>query len=452
MAVEKVVDENTEMLALATICANNKSGRYLQTKLNNEHFGWEPTAQAYHRVRTYFMEHMRVLTWRELIHDPILNQDNRQLLMNFTNQPANNPIPIINTLDDYRKLRQYWRINEIVNYTLFGPEQTIDLDGLGKKIADLITKARSSGLRDHIFTHIGIDSNIKTVVQKMLAEDNTYIPTGFKTFDNRSYGLPRGEVFLVTSHTGSLKTLLMYQIAMNMATYGAKVCYIPLEMNERQMMRRHIANIAHIPLVKLLQAKNLNQQERNNLWMSLQQYESRLKRINSRLSILTPDTDISVADALTLVQPYAFDAVFMDYISLFKDADDERQWQRLGQAVRFAKIWAEHTNTLVGIAAQLNEEDRVRYSRAMAEHASNQWRWKYDQIARETGIITIEQPKSRNQWDFSFELKVEPEYMKARDLTQEEYNLLQQMRKVSAKSKPNGSGKQPIDLEETYYS
>jgi hypothetical protein len=299
---------------------------------------------------------------------------------------------------------------------------------------------------------MGVDSNIKQVIQDIFSgETETYIPTGFKSFDNFNIGLPRGELFYASAPSSHLKTIVLWQLAMNMATYGAKVCYVPLEMNERQMTRRHLANISRIPLINFLNAKRLNAQQQRFVWNQLQEFEKRLRTVGTRLSILTPDGGIELDEALNLITPHGYNVVILDYISLFSDANDEREmWKQLGRMAWRAKVWASNNNALVGLGAQLNDDLTVRYARAINEHASNAWRWVYDKVARETGIILVEQPKSRMQNPRPFELKVEPEFMRARDLTPQEQG--------QSRMQPGGKqagGPRPkqttVDLEQDYY-
>jgi hypothetical protein len=458
MAITKVVNENLEQTALRTICTPGKASNLLLARLNPSYFAWAPTFEAYTTFNNFFQRYSRNMTWGEILNTPIITADYRAILAGFRGRPITDEsqiIPLANTLDGWRRLRKIWDMNKLIN-TAFGQDAPLNLDKLGDDLANLISEARVSGIKQHLFTHMGEGSNVKQVVQDIFSgTTETYIPTGFKAFDNYNIGLPRGEFFYASAPSGHIKTLLMYQMAMNMATWGAKVCYVPLEMNERQMLRRHLANLSHVSLINFLNAKRLNAQQQQFVWNRLDRFEQRLRHVHTRFSILTPDGGMSLDECLNILTPHGYDAVFFDYISLFEDTYMGRDmWLQLMRMTWRIKVWAENNNVMAGIGAQLNDDLTVRYARAINENASNGWRWVYDKVARETGIIVIEQPKSRMQNPRPFELKVEPEYMLVRDLNAEELgqSRMQQAKQQSNGPRPKQSRQNSVDLEKDYYS
>jgi intein/homing endonuclease len=371
LPISEVVNKNLEQIALRTICTQSKASSLLLARLNPSYFAWSPTVEAYQTFINVFQQQGRPLLWGEILNIPIITQETRTLLAGFRGRPINEHqvIGLSNALDYWRRLRKFWDINKSINSAFQG--DSINPDKLGEHLANLISEARSSGIKQHMFTHMGVGSNIKSVVEQIFTgETETYIPTGFKSFDNFNIGLPRGELFYASAPSSHLKTLVLWQLAMNMAMYGAKVVYVPLEMNERQMTRRHLANISHIPLINFLNAKKLNTQQKQFVWNQLAAFEQRLRTVGTRLSIFTPDGGVELDECLNILTPHKYDVAIFDYISLFKDANDERDmWRQLGKMAWRTKIWADNNNALACLGAQLNESDlTVRYARAINEH------------------------------------------------------------------------------------
>jgi len=93
-------------------------------------------------------------------------------------------------------------------------------------------------------------------------------------------------------------------------------------------------------------------------------------------------------------------------VSLLRDSMGEDSWRSLGEIARFMKMYAKSQDMVGVLLCQLSEDEKIRYSRTIKEHADNVWSWVYNKdIAQETGhIITIDQQKARNQQIFSFKV------------------------------------------------
>ena len=150
---------------------------------------------------------------------------------------------------------------------------------------------------------------------------------------------------------------------------------------------------------------------------------------------MAPQGDVKIKELLYTLKPYNYDVILIDYVGLLGGVDGERQWQELSAAVRFGKRFAQSNGCVVIFLAQLSEENKIRYSQGMKEHAGNMWTWVYDP---ETGpnIIEVDQQKARNQQAFSFPLYIDFDIMEVRDLDENELSSYSEEAKES-KSKGN---------------
>ena len=103
----------------------------------------------------------------------------------------------------------------------------------------------------------------------------------------------------------------------------------------------------------------------------------------------------------------------------------EDSWRSLGEIARFMKIYAKSQDMVGVLLCQLSEDEKIRYSRTIKEHADNVWSWVYNRdIAKETGhIITIDQQKARNQQCFSFQINERFQHMQLVDSVESSSNI-----------------------------
>jgi hypothetical protein len=102
------------------------------------------------------------------------------------------------------------------------------------------------------------------------------------------------------------------------------------------------------------------------------------------------------------------------------DGDDD--WRNMSQVVRAGKKFARANGIPVIFLAQLGDDGKLRYSKRMLDDADIAFVWVGDEQAKETGIIHVTTPKSRNMTPINFEMKMDWEYTRMRDLTEEEMN------------------------------
>ena len=88
-----------------------------------------------------------------------------------------------------------------------------------------------------------------------------------------------------------------------------------------------------------------------------------------------------------------------------------REDQVLGEAARYCKIMAEKLKCVVVLLAQLNDDGKVMYSRAIAHHASWWWKWQCSEEDKQRGFVTVEQGKARGAECYDFTLTTDFAHM-----------------------------------------
>ena len=448
----KLFSTKLEFKLLKTICQSKDLNGYLIASTNEDFFNNPICQEAYNRIRKVMRKKGYIMDWDELLSDPAIDEDSRATLSEQDmsiikdKQTAQN---VLAKLDDYRKLRTLTLMADSILQKVKG--DNVDVEQIFNEAADNLNQAKFSNQLDDCFIHIGDQNNANQIVKDILkGKSFEYVPTGFKVFDNINKGLPTKSLITIAGPTGAGKSLFSQQMAMNMAAWGAKVCYVPLEMGGEELIQRMLANVSDTTLDTFVNAeKNLvgDLKKQKRIYNDYKKFRDRLVKKGNTLSIFNPPMDMTMEEILFLLKPYHYKVIFIDYIGLLADCAGDDQWKALGAAARFAKIFADNTNAIVVVAAQLSEEGKVRYSRAIAEHSTALFSWLVDETVKQTGLINVIMQKARNMRPISpFYLKMDYPTMAVRDVEEKEIQEAEAQRASDAKAnKKSNKGKADLD-------
>lgn len=177
-------------------------------------------------------------------------------------------------------------------------------------------------------------------------------PTGFKTVDDMLKGGPgEGHLMILCGPTGGGKTTLAANMITNFAEKGLPCGIFSLEMSTRELVLR--CGLSMIDNVN--GADPLDKVAGLPIWISDR-----------------PDrTAESVRAAIRLmVIRYGVKAVMVDYLQLLQTMDPKQQRERqVAEFSRQLKIAAKESGVLVLALSQVNEEGRLRESKAIEQDA-----------------------------------------------------------------------------------
>lgn len=406
----KLYSIKLEVRALKTICTSvgGKVSSTMLAKLTKDHFYDDTTSECFNRILSIVRSSGNIPHWDELLVDPVLTEPVRDELAEYRNIKPTKSIERVNLifehLDKFRKARVLHKSSETIIRAL--DRDSVDVDSLLNKTIDRVSTAQTSNISFGDSTVIiGEKSNARKYVSKLLSGDRPDVfRTGFKAFDSENGGFLPGSLAIIAAVTGGGKSSMANQLAINMAKAGLKICLVPLEMTKEECLARVVANVAKVEVSKYLYTK-LTKNEIKRTKSTWVRFEKEVKEVGGSFQIHEPDGDVSIEEILTILKPYDYDVVIVDYIGLLKGADGDDSWRLLGNIARFGKIWARNENKLLIMLAQLSSEGDVRYSRTIVEHANNVWSWTYTDENRESGIIEVVPLKARNQKVFDFPLE-----------------------------------------------
>ena len=307
------------------------------------------------------------------------------------------------TIDPYTQITR-----SIMNLRLVDRE-----NGQGSEIAEIVLYGimryhyHALPVVPKIFYKQNSNDNAKELLHDLVYAEDTgdLIKTGFVAFDKISGGFDRGGLVTIGAPSGCGKSTVSTQLAINFARQGYKVVLVPLEMSKKEMGNRILANIGNMELSKIRQHK-LDDREKLLLTKRQKRWRKQVNAEGGRLTIFKPEADLDIDEVYAAVSGLQCDVVIVDYISLLKGIDDENQWLRLGTIARKAKINAEVTNRVNIMVCQVSDEGKIRYSGAIKEHSSTSFIWTPNEEEKKSGLIRVEQIKSRNSEPFPFTLKI----------------------------------------------
>jgi replicative DNA helicase len=191
-------------------------------------------------------------------------------------------------------------------------------------------------------------------------------PTGLLKLDRAlKGGMHKGEMMTVASETGGGKSIYLVQAALANLMDGRSVLFFSLEMKAKDILTRMACNLAGYPIREPEEYKTVNKDELAKISAAL------LKLHQLPLEIVDGVAEIEEIEAQ--INRYTgekrADVIVVDYLQIISyDRVDSREGQ-LSEIARRLKLVALKNNVIVLTASQLNDEGRLRESRAIGMHS-----------------------------------------------------------------------------------
>lgn len=403
----KIVSIPAEMAAIRSICSDyERVSAKILSSTEIETFEYAPAKNAYSHIRKALAQQGELPSWVELCSAPELPETTRKILKNYKQLPISNEKKangLSTSLDKYRKLRVLFNLNEMLAEQLSG-DHVPDTDELIDQTTDALAKARVKATSTSSITHFGKGDNASQVIKNVLTGERApVIPTGFKGFDDKNGGVPRGALMGIGGFTGLGKTATALQIAINMANIGENVAFVSLEMSREQLTARIQGNLTGQIVRKIMQ-KDLTPEEHTEAIKAYNKWRRELKENNTRFSMFEPEEDVDIQDVLLTLKPLKPDAIVIDYISLLKGVQGDDQWRKLTEVTRFAKMFAKTTGIAVIILFQTTKEGAISFSKNMANDMDICWVLTGPTEDMDILPIQVTQIKARNMSRHSFNI------------------------------------------------
>ena len=408
MSQVKIVSPRAELTVLKALCCPNlKVSGLTLAQVDESYFFNEVSRELYNCIKERFAETAKAPSEQSLLEDPEISAEAKDFLKagaKIEVSDESEAKKAVKILNKYRCLRIFSGIAQRIGDEF--SKSKIDLEGLTQEVVTQINVAQATKSTPDCFLHFGRGDNAKDFMHEIIYGEDTgdLIPTGFKVFDELSGGFERGSLVTLGATSGGGKSTLATQMCLNMAHAGYKVILVPLEMSKKEMGNRILANIGSMELTKI-RRHQLDDREKDLLSKRQRAWRKETYQAGGRLTIFRPEEDLDIDEVFAAVSALNCDVCVIDYISLLKGIDDENQWLRLGTIARRAKVNAEVTNRINVLLCQVSDNGKIRYSGAVKEHSTSSWVWTPSVEDKESGLVRIEQIKSRNSQPFPFSLR-----------------------------------------------
>lgn len=400
---------------------NQKVSGLMISNVDASYFHLEESQEAHERIMEYFNKKGEPPSFKLLCEDVKLSEEARDFLQDAETpvKKLSQAVQLVDVMNRYRQTRLYYRLSKGIHKHLENPK--IDVEELSDMVAKAMAMIQLRRASEASVFHIGKNSNVMDMAKDLIFNPSTdsVIPTGFSAFDDVNGGFLRGSCVLIGLNSGGGKSILANQLCINQSKLGYKVILNPLEMTETEMVSRTIANASGLSSIDIF-LKKLATGEKEKAFKRFKKMDRAIRESNGQYTIFKPKEDLTVQELFAALSSYKADVIYVDYMGLLKDADGEDQWRKMGQIARFAKQWADSHNKVVVLLVQISEEGKIRYSQMVKEHASLAWFAVANKESKEKGFLYFELPKSRNQSDKPFTLRILYSKMKVRDLNDEE--------------------------------
>lgn len=404
----KIVSPRAELAVIKALCNRDLKIAGTTLSLIDESYFYEPLSkELYHVIKDKFAETASPPSLKLILEDPEVSDDAKQYIRDgasiqvTTAEEANKAVQLLNR---FRRIRILYDIGKHISNSF--EQSKLNIDSVVNDVVTQINIAQATKSNKDCFVHFGKNDNAKGLLEEIIYGEDTddIIPTGFQVYDDLSGGFDRGSFVALGATSGGGKSTLATQLCVNMAKLGYKVVLVPLEMSKKEMGNRLLANIGNMELSKI-RRHQLDDREKDLLSKRHRRWRKMVFKNGGRFTIFRPEEDLDIDEVYAAISALKCDVCIIDYISLLKGIDDENQWLRLGSIARRAKVNAEITNRVNILLCQVNEDGKIRYAGAIKEHATSAWIWTPSEEDKESGIVRIEQIKSRNSQPFPFSLK-----------------------------------------------
>ncbi len=199
--------------------------------------------------------------------------------------------------------------------------------------------------------------------------ESSAIPTGLAELDEKTGGLIP-YFWLIGADTSGGKTVLAMQLVRAALRAGKRALVFPLEMQAKQLVRRTLAAESLVPMSRLVSAWKLTHEDTIRICGIGSEW-------NSKLLTIYNDQDVTIQEVRAIARAEharePLGVVLLDYCQL-ATAGRFREGANREQEISFIGAQLSKMASELGIPViaptQLNDEGKVRESRALKHHAA----------------------------------------------------------------------------------
>lgn len=190
--------------------------------------------------------------------------------------------------------------------------------------------------------------------------------TGLILLDrNLGGGMHKGEMMTIAAETGGGKSILLVQAVAANLLNGKSCVFFSLEMSGEDIYRRIAANIAGVPVRDMDDYKEKYGFELPRITDAL----TKLYNLQIEVIDFMHDMDSIEAEITRAASENRADIIAVDYIQILNMSGSDSRENAISEAARRLKTCAMKHKSVLFTASQVNDEGRLRESRAIGMHS-----------------------------------------------------------------------------------
>jgi replicative DNA helicase len=188
-------------------------------------------------------------------------------------------------------------------------------------------------------------------------------PTGVIMLDRTLRGgMHKGEMMTVAAETGGGKSILLVQSALANIEEGKKVLFLSLEMSADDIFRRMAASMSGVPI------RDAEEYKTEHRWELPKLAEAFAKLSKMPIEVIDGIGTIREIEA-EIDKHSSYDVVCCDYIQIISSDNNDNRENAISEVARRLKLAAAKHKMVMFTASQLNDEGKLRESRAIGMHS-----------------------------------------------------------------------------------
>lgn len=196
--------------------------------------------------------------------------------------------------------------------------------------------------------------------------------TGLPAFDHHFRGgIRRGEMLVVAAETSGGKSILLGQYVLEALNADKAVAVFSLEMPCKSVLQRLAAAKIGKPILPMDDIKTQNGQRLAANGMEITQAFSWLMKSKLTLRDDLHEVGEIIAEANRLAASGKADLIVVDYLQIVTMPKADTREQAISELTRRLKLTSTKANVAIVTASQLNEDGKLRESRAIGHHSDH---------------------------------------------------------------------------------
>ena len=222
----------------------------------------------------------------------------------------------------------------------------------------------------------GVVGEALQMIEEVFNSDGsiTGMSTGLHDLDVVTDGLHKGETVVIAAYPSCGKSALALNIAVHNALRGFKVVFYSLEMKPVRLMVRAICAEARVNFYDI-RDKKVGPKEMEKMARSAMQIAGSNIQVKDAAGMTIAQIQ---ADARREKQKRGLDLAVIDYLQLATNPDSDSREQEVSAVSKGAKAMAMEHDIPVIILSQLNDDGKMRESRAIGQDAGGIWKIEVD--------------------------------------------------------------------------